>query len=241
MHNGRKSMMLSYSQRNRGFADRTPSGRRSTRYAPICKTSSFDSSRQLSSATQDITRVLPGLRHLESGLSTYCEQRFAELEHKLFKEDGISVSPDYRIADDEENQRFAIAFQIVLNNAAKTINSLKLRDISFNEAPKAAMVPWCLQHLDLELRIWAHGNGDVSVWEFNLETASEEGQVDPSTLWRQCLRRLKRLQTLRLGLLGGGGRATEYEEEQDHVHQPFYIDDLLADSENVKDEFSFPS
>ena len=195
---------------------------------------------QLTSATQDITRVLPGLRHLESGLSTYPEQKLAELEHKLFLDDGISVSPDCRIADNENHQQFAAAFYIVLNNATKTINSLKLRDISFNETPSAAMIPGYLQHLDLELRICIYGQFGFSAWDLRLETASEEGQVNPSTLWRQCLRRLKQLQTLRLGLLGGGGRATEYEEEQDHVHQPFYVDDLLADLDNAKDDCFFP-
>lgn len=192
------------------------------------------------SATQDITKVLHGLRHLESGLSTHCEQKLAELEHKLFMDDGISVSPDYRIADNEEHQRFINAFQIVLNNATKTIDSLKLRDIFFNETPKAAIIPWCLQHLDLELRTRPHDNGGVSAWIIDLETASEEGQVDPSALWRQCLRRLKQLQTLRLGLLCGGGRATEYEDEQDYVYQLFYIDDLLADSDNAEDDCFFP-
>lgn len=190
------------------------------------------------SATQDVTKVLPGLRHLECGLSTHCEQKFAELEHKFFMEDGV-VSPNYMIADNEENKRFTIASKIVLNNATKTIDSLKVRDISFDETPRA-MFPGYLQHLDLELRPRVCENDDFFSWKFNLETTSEEGQVNPSALWRQCLRRLKQLQSLRLGLLGGGGRATEYEEEQYHAYQPFYIDDLLADPDNAEDNCFFP-
>lgn len=155
-----------------------------------------------------------GLRHVENGLSTYCEQKLAEIEYKFLVDEGISIPQGYR---DPGHQHHFRARRIIFNSMTKSITSLKLREISCYDACKAARIPCCLQHLDLEFRTRVE-------WKD----------------WRQSLRRQRQLKTLRLGLLCRGGRVSEYEEERDLDRRLRYIDDLLADPSNPEDDCFFP-
>lgn len=97
---------------------------------------------------QNITKVLPSLRHIESGLSTHCEQKLAEIDHKFAIDEGINIPQGWVPPGRHQNAK---VYRLVLNNMTETINSLKLCEIAFDNTPKAAMIPLHLQHLDLEL------------------------------------------------------------------------------------------
>ncbi len=190
--------------------------------------------------------MLPNLRHLENGLSIYYQQRLAENTHRPaenahrpFKIDSIRVRTHYKDFPFFENQAFTKSLHIILNNSTKTLTSLKLRNmqLSFYDDPEAAMIPDFLQHLDLDLRTRSPGISLTSHEQYHREPESIEERARLGTVWRQILRRLRQLETLRLGFHCGGGRATEYQEG---FRSQFEVDDLLVDSDEVDGHYIFP-
>ena len=137
--------------------------------------------------------MLPNLRHLENGLSTYYQQRLAEMAYRLFETDKIRVRMHYNDSCLVENQAFTQSSHIILNNTTKTLTSLKLRDmrISFCDNLEAAMIPESLQHLDLDLRTRRFDMSLAWPKESYLEYDSTEDEVRLVAIWRQNLRRLR--------------------------------------------------
>ena len=183
--------------------------------------------------------MLPNLRHLENGLSTYYQQGLAEIANRLFESDRIRVRLDDNDLFCVERQRVTKSHHIILNNMTKTLTSLKLRDIhlGFSDTLEATMIPESLQHLDLDLRTRRFRR---DLRDLNSDTVSIlDLQNEPKlvAVWRQNLQRLRQLETLCLGLHCGGGRTTEYKEG---LGSQFLIDDLLIDSDNVDDHYVFP-
>ncbi len=178
--------------------------------------------------------MLPNLRHLENGLSTYYHHA-----HRPFDTDSIRVRTHYKDFPFFENQTFTKSLHIILNNSTKTLTNLKLRNVqlSFYDTREAAMIPEFLQYLDLELRTWSFGASLASPEEYHLESGSLEDEERLVEFWRQNLRRLRQLETLRLGLHCGGGRATEYKEMS---RSQFHIDELLVGSDEVDGDCIFP-
>ena len=76
-----------------------------------------------------------------------------------------------------------------------------------------------------------------SAEENYLESDSIEDAVRIVAVWRQNLRRLRRLETLCFGLHCGAGRAFEYKGMS---RSQFRVDDLLIDSDKVDDDCIFP-
>ena len=189
---------------------------------------------------RDIVKVLPNLRHLENGLSTYYQQRLTKIAYRLFETDRIRVRMHYNDFCLVENQAFTKSFHIILNNMTKNLTSLKLRDmqLSFYDNLEAAMIPESLQRLDLDLRTRRFGRYLASPEENNLESDSIEDEVRIVAVSRQNWRRLRQLETLRLGLRWEGGRATEYKGMSRSQSQ---VDDLLIDSDKVDDDYIFPT
>ena len=199
---------------------------------------------QRTSVLCELVKELPNLRHLENGLSTYYHDA-----HRPFDTDSIRVRTHYKHFPFFENQAFTKSLHIVLNNSSKTLTSLKLRNmqLSFYDDPEAAMIPDFLQHLamipdflqhlDLDLRTRSPGISLTSHEQYHRELESIEERARLGAVWRQILRRLRQLETLRLGLHCGGGRATEYQEM---FRSQFQVDDLLVDSDEVDGHYIFP-
>ena len=175
---------------------------------------------------------------LENHALTYYQERLAELAHRPFETDRIRVRMHYNNWCLVENQAFTKSLQVILNNATKTLTSLKLREtrVIFYDNLEAAMIPECLQHLDLDLRTRKFGMDLAPVEENHLGFDSIK-EMRLVTVWRQNLRRLGQLETLHLGFNCGGGRATEY---QGTFQSQFHIDDLLIDSDKAVDHSMFP-
>ena len=173
----------------------------------------------------------------ENQAFTYYRERLAELAHRPFETDTVRV----RIRHDwclVEIQAFTKSLHIILNSRNKNLTSLKLGEmqLSFYDIPEAAMIPECLQHLDLDLRTQRFGM-ELAWFEENYLESDLKEEVKLVTVWRQNLRRLKHLETLHLGFNCGGGRATEYEGAS---QSQFHIDDLLIDSDKTDDDYVFP-
>ena len=96
------------------------------------------------------------------------------------------------------------------------------------------MIPVNLQHLDLEISA-----GRDQTWSFLY--LSHDTEEQPTTRsprrWRQHLRRMKQLKTLRLRNLCGGGRCTEYEKGYSRV---FPFNDLFPNRNDEEDCCYFP-
>lgn len=85
--------------------------------------------------------VLPNLRHLENGLSTYYQQKLADIGNKLFTDDGISLQMNYETLGYSEPQAFLHGFRAVLKNVAETVTSLKMREVPWHKITEIAMIP----------------------------------------------------------------------------------------------------
>ncbi|CAD6582497.1 MAG: hypothetical protein ASARMPRED_000985 [Alectoria sarmentosa] len=193
---------------------------------------------QHTSAIHDIAMVLPNLRHLENGLSTYYQQKLADIENKLFTDDGISLQMHYEALGLLEPPAFLYGFKTVLKSVAETLTSLKMRDVQWHKFPEIAMIPENIQRLDLEIRILEQRKGYLPrpLVPGSVEQAKRNA-VERAALWRRSLRRLRQLENLSLGFHYGGGRATDYETGKAY---PVHIDDLLIDPKNMNHNSFFP-
>ena len=185
--------------------------------------------------------VLPNLRYLENGLSTYYQQKLAHIENKFFTDNGISLQMHHETLGYSEPLAFLHGFRAVLKNVAEFVTSLKMRDVPWHKIIEIAMIPENIQRLDLEIRI-LEPRGGVSPPHLTQAVVEPEqakrNAVERAALWRHSLRRLRQLETLRLGFHYGGGRATEYETGK--VHYPVHIDDLLIAPKDVNRDCFFP-
>lgn len=177
--------------------------------------------------------LLPSLRHLEHGLSTYWQQELTVIKGHTLTENEIRTLPHCEDSVKTRHQALNFGFEMVLNSATDTITSLKLKDTLVWMNLGTATVPVSLQHLDLEMNTGREGTRG-SDWT---TYSGKQHLMKSVRLWGRRLRGLKQLKTLRLRLMHGGGRCTEYEKETSRVAQ---MDDLFIDPNNAEDRFFLP-
>ena len=174
--------------------------------------------------------LLPNLRHLEHGISTYHRQEIVSIKDKILTVNGKMISWQHEFPVENMKQALALGLRIILVNVTTNVISLKSRDAPVWLGLQMFMIPSSLQHLDLEMRL---GNlGNFKSRKFILKTGSHV----PEKSWRRHLQVMKQLKTLRLGLLPD---AKHYAAHDEGYSDFYYVDDLLVNPKHPTDHCFF--
>ena len=176
--------------------------------------------------------LLPNLRHLEHGISTYHRQEIASSKDKILTVNGAMFSWQHEYPVEQRKQALALGLQIVLMNVTRNVISLKSRDAPVWLGLQTFMIPSNLQHLDFDLRVGRDLRQNTKSRKFIFKI----GTHLPARYWRQHLQVMKQLKTLRLGLLRDVKRYTVDGKEYSDV----YVDDLLLSLKHPTDDCFFP-
>ena len=159
--------------------------------------------------------LLPNLRHLEHGISTYQQQEFVSIKDKILMDNGVMILWQHRFPVEQTKEALRLGLQIVHSNITKDLVSLKSRDVPAWLGIQTFKIQSNLQHLNLEMRVGRiPGNRSNS-----LKIISKKGSMT-------------QLKTLRLGVL--------QDDSALRYHVGFRVDDLLVNPQNSKVYCFFP-
>ena len=172
--------------------------------------------------------LLPNLRHLEHGISTYQQQEFVSIKDKILMDNGVMFLWQHKFPVEQTKEALRLGNHIVLSNITKNLVSLKSRDVLVWLGIQTFKILSNLQHLDLEMRVGRiprHHSDSRKI-------ISKKGSHLAANFWPQGLQTMTQLKTLRLGLL--------QDDSTIKYHAGFRVDDLLVNPQNLEVYCFFP-
>lgn len=162
--------------------------------------------------------LLPNLRHLEHGISTYHLQAIAKIKDKNLTVNDAMFTLQQAFLWEKTNEALGLGLYIALHNVKDNVISLNSRGTPAYSCSAMFRYAKNLEHLELDLR------GNLRYYFEPRRT------VDKKQRFRRQLQLMKQLKTLRFG---HSEHITVYDEVYHEVH--FHVDDLLGNPNHPED------